>query len=125
MKKYKATLRTRNLKPVDQAYFICEHLEGEANDEIRVSNMCTDQEQRGNIQIRFSLFLKSCMVALNPISNKAFSRGSSGREEESLQEFSHALCCLMKKRLNGVSLGEHVLVFSETSSLSMCMTQIL
>lgn len=30
-----------------------------------------------------------------------------------------------EKRLNGVSLGEHVLVFSETSSLSMCMTQIL
>lgn len=45
MKKIKATLRTRNLKPVDQAYFICEHLEGEANNEIRVSNMCTDQEQ--------------------------------------------------------------------------------
>lgn len=30
-----------------------------------------------------------------------------------------------EKRLNGVYLGEHVLVFSETSSLSMCMTQIL
>lgn len=71
MKKIKATLRTRNLKPVDQAYFMYEHLEGEAKDEIRV----TDQEQRWNIQIRFSLFLKSCMVALNPICNKAFSRG--------------------------------------------------
>lgn len=93
MKKIKATLRTRNLKPVDQAYFICEHLEGEANNEIRVSNMCMDQEQRGNIQIRFSLFLKSCMVALNPICNKAFSRGSSKRKSH-YRNF-HMLCAVL------------------------------
>lgn len=93
MKKIKATLRTRNLKPVDQAYFICEHLEGEANNEIRVSNMCTDQEQRGNIQIRFSLFLKSCMVALNPICNKAFSQGSS--ERKSHYRNFHMLCAVL------------------------------
>ena len=44
----RATIRARNLRPVDQAYFIYDHLEGEAKDEIRYRPR-TDRENPDRI----------------------------------------------------------------------------
>lgn len=88
-----ATLRARQLKSVDQAYFIYDHLEGEAKDEIRYRPRVEREDPKKIVAILRGLY--GCSKSYVALQQSFFSRGQ--QEGESLQEFSHALCCLMEK----------------------------
>lgn len=89
----RATLRTRRLQPVDQAYFIYDHLEGEAKDEIRYRPRAEREAPEKIFDILQDLY--GCSRSYVSLQQAFFSRRQ--QEGESLQEFSHALCCLMEK----------------------------
>lgn len=89
----RATLRTRHLKPIDQAYFIYDHLEGEAKDEIRYRPRAEREDPEKMFNILQDMY--GCSKSYVSLQQAFFSRRQL--EGESLQEFSHALCCLMEK----------------------------
>lgn len=89
----RATLRTRRLSVVDQAYFIFDHLEGEAKDEIRYRTRAEREDPEKILCILQDMY--GCARSYVSLQQCFFSRKQ--QEGESLQEFSHALCCLMEK----------------------------
>lgn len=89
----KATLRTRRLRPVDQAYFIYDHLEGAAKDEIRYRPRAEREDPKKILSILEDLY--GCSKSYVSLQQSFFSRKQ--QEGESLQEFSHALNCLMEQ----------------------------
>ena len=89
----RATIRARHLRPLDQAYFIYDHLEGEAKDEIRYRPRADREDPDRILQILQDLY--GCAKPYVSLQQSFFSRKQL--EGESLQEFSHALCCLMEK----------------------------
>ena len=89
----KATIRARHLKPIDQAYFIYDHLEGEAKDEIRYRPRADRENPDRILTILQDLY--GCSKTYVSLQQSFFSRKQL--EGESLQEFSHALYCLMEK----------------------------
>lgn len=93
VEKTRATLRTRNMSSVDQAYFIYDHLEGEAKDEIRYRPRAEREEPNKIFAVLEDLY--GCSKSYVSLQQSFFSRKQ--QEGESLQEFSHALCCLMEK----------------------------
>lgn len=89
----KATIRARHLRPIDQAYFIYDHLEGEAKDEIRYRPRADREDPDRILLILQDLY--GCSKPYVSLQQSFFSRKQL--EGESLQEFSHALYCLMEK----------------------------
>lgn len=88
-----ATLRTRRLQPVDQAYFIYDHLEGEAKDEIRYRPRADREDPAKIFTVLREMY--GCDKSYVSMQQAFFARKQ--QEGESLQEFSHALYCLMEK----------------------------
>ena len=89
----RASLRTRRLEPLDQAYLIYDHLEGEAKDEIRYRPRAEREDPEKIFKILQDLY--GCSRSYVSLQQAFFSRRQ--HEGESLQEFSHALYCLMDK----------------------------
>ncbi len=89
----RASMRARHLGPHDQAHFIFDHLEGEARDEIkyRPRTDCDDPERV--LAILEELY--GCPKSYVSLQEDFFSRRQL--DGESLQEYSHALYCLMEK----------------------------
>ena len=89
----RATLRIRHMKSVEQAYFIYDHLEGEAKDEIRYRPRAEREDPEKILTILLDLY--GCSESYVSLQQCFFSQKQ--QEGESLQEFSHALYCLMEK----------------------------
>ena len=90
----RASMRARHLVTLqDQAYFILDHLEGEAKDEIKYR----PRTERENPESIFTILtdLYGCSKPYVSLQEDFFSRKQL--EGESFQEFSHALYCLMDK----------------------------
>lgn len=89
----KATLRARHLRPVDQAYFIYDHLDGEAKAELRYRPRAEREDPKRILAILQDMY--GCAKSYVSLQQNFFSRKQ--QDGESLQEFSHALCCIMEK----------------------------
>ena len=89
----RASMRTRRLAPVDQAYFIYDHLEGPAKDEIKYR----PKEEREDPERVLSILQEvyGCALSYVALQKDFFSRKQF--DGESLQEYSHALFELMEK----------------------------
>lgn len=89
----RASVRARHLKSVDQAYFIYDHLEGEAKNEIKYRPVSEREDPEKILSILKDLYGGSeSYVSLQ----EAFFSRRQG-EGESLQEYSHALFRLMDR----------------------------
>lgn len=88
-----ACMRARHLTPADQAFFLYDHLEGEARDELKY-RPSTDRADPERI---FSVLREvyGCTDSYVALQESFFSRRQ--QEGESLQEFSLALMSLMAK----------------------------
>ncbi len=91
----RASMRARGLTLVDQAYFIYDHLEGEAKNEIKYRPR-TEREDPDKI-LSILLEMYGCPQSYVALQEKFFSRKQL--EGESLQEYSHALFRLMNEVL--------------------------
>lgn len=104
-----ACMRARHLAPVDQAFFLYDHLEGEARDEIKFRPSVERGDPAKIISILQELYgLTESYVALQ---EAFFSRRQ--QEGESLQEFSLALMSLMervKQKAPGGMLNAEILL---------------
>ena len=89
----RASMRARRLAPVDQAYFIFDHLEGPAKDEIKYR----PKQDRENPEKVLSILSEvyGCALSYVALQKDFFSRKQL--DGESLQEYSHALFELMEK----------------------------
>lgn len=87
------SMRARHLGLGDQACFVYDHLEGEARDEIKYR----PREEREDPERIFVILkeLYGCPKSYVSLQQDFFSRKQL--DGESLQEFSHALYCLMEK----------------------------
>lgn len=87
------SMRVRHVGLNDQASFIFDHLEGEARDEIRYRPTA----ERENPERVFAILkeLYGCQKPYVSLQEDFFSRRQL--DGETLQEFSHALFCLMEK----------------------------
>lgn len=90
-----ASLRVRKLTPIDQAYFIFDHLEGEAKHEIKYRPQADRENPTKVLSILQELY--GCAESYVALQKDFFSRRQL--EGESLQEYSHALFGLMEKVL--------------------------
>lgn len=81
------------LSPLDQAYFIYDHLEGEAKEEIRYWPQAECENPERMLTILQKLY--ECSKSHVALQEKFFLRKQF--EGESLQEYSHALFCLMER----------------------------
>lgn len=88
-----ASMRARYLSPLDQAYFIYDHLEGEAKEEIRYRPKVERENPDTILNILQELY--GCSKSYVALQENFFSRKQL--EGETLQEYSHALFCLMEK----------------------------
>lgn len=92
-KEVQACMRARHLLPADQAFFLFDHLEGEAKEEIKYRSIEERQDTAQIISILKGLYGSTeSYVALQ---EAFFSRRQ--QEGETLQEFSLALLNLMEK----------------------------
>lgn len=89
----KACVRMRQMHPFEQAYYIYDHLEGEAKDEIRYRPREDREDPDKILSILQEMY--GCAKSHVSLQQSFFSRRQL--EGETLQEFSHALCCLMEK----------------------------
>lgn len=89
----RSSMRARYLSPLDQAYFIYDHLEGEAKEEIRYRPRADREDPERLFDILQELY--GCSKSYVTLQENFFSRKQL--EGESLQEYSHALFCLMEK----------------------------
>lgn len=88
-----ACMRARHLSTADQAFFLCDHLEGEAREEIRYRSSA----ERGD-PVRVLAILRElygCAQSYVTLQQAFFSRQQ--QEGETLQEFSLALMALMEQ----------------------------
>lgn len=89
----RACMRLRHLSPVDQALFIYDHLEGEAREEIKYRSREEREDPERVLAVLLELY--GCSQSYVSLQEAFFSRKQL--DGESLQEFSHALMCLMSK----------------------------
>lgn len=89
----KVSMRARHLRHNDQACFIYDHLEGEARDEIKYRPRDEREDPDRVFEILREMY--GCPKSYISLQQDFFSRKQL--EGESLQEFSHALYCLMEK----------------------------
>ncbi|KAL3970205.1 hairy and enhancer of split 5 [Sarotherodon galilaeus] len=98
-----ACLRVRHLSPADQALFIYDHLEGEPREEIKYRLPEEKDDPEKILTILQELY--GCTKSYVSLQEEFFSRRQ--QEGETLQEFSHALMCLMDRV---VKQSPHVLL---------------
>lgn len=91
----KSVMRSRRLTPIDQAYFIYDHLIGEAREEIKYRS----QQVREDPERVFDILIAQYSCPLSFISLKEAFYARKQLEGESLREFSHALFSLMDKMI--------------------------
>lgn len=91
MDEVRASMRGRYLTPIDQAYFIYDHLEGEAKNEIKYRPKAERENPDKILSILQDIY--GCPQSYVALQEKFFSRKQF--EGESLQEYSHALFKLM------------------------------
>lgn len=89
----RASMRARRLAPVDQAYFIYDHLEGPAKDEIKYRPKEDREDPEKVLTILQEVY--GCAMSYVALQKDFFSRKQL--DGESLQEYSHALFELMEK----------------------------
>lgn len=89
----RASMRVRHVGPTDQAGFIFDHLEGEARDEIKYRTVAERDHPETVFKILKELY--GCQKPYILLQEDFFSRRQL--EGETLQEFSHALFCLMER----------------------------
>lgn len=89
----RASMRARRLAPVDQAYFIYDHLEGPAKDEIKYRPKQDREDPERVLSILQEVY--GCPLSYVALQKDFFSRKQL--DGESLQEYSHALFELMEK----------------------------
>lgn len=89
----KACMRARHLSFVDQAFFLYDHLEGEARDEIRYRSSTERSDPACIISILEELY--GCTDSYVSLQEAFFSRKQ--QEGETLQEFSLGLMGLMER----------------------------
>lgn len=89
----KASMRVRHVGPADRAAFIFDHLEGEARDEIKYRSAAEREDSDKVFEILKELY--GCQRPYVSLQEEFFSRRQL--DGESLQEYSHALFCLMDK----------------------------
>lgn len=88
-----ACMRARHLSAMDKAFFIFDHLEGEARNEIK---FCSSEERKDPDQIlKILKELYGCIQPYVTLQQAFFSRKQE--EGETLQEFSLALMALMEQ----------------------------
>ncbi|KAG1953659.1 hypothetical protein F2P79_009198 [Pimephales promelas] len=85
--------RTRHLGALDKAYFMFDHLDGEAKDEIRYRPKADRENPERIADILKELY--GCSQSYVALQESFFSRKQL--DGESLQEYSHALFSLMEK----------------------------
>ncbi|XP_035990683.1 uncharacterized protein LOC118562409 isoform X2 [Fundulus heteroclitus] len=88
-----ACMRARNLSAVDQAFFLYDHLEGEARDEVKYRSSQEQGDPAKIISILKELY--GCNESHVALQEAFFSRKQL--DGETLQEFSLALMSLMEK----------------------------
>ncbi|KAL7844950.1 hypothetical protein SRHO_G00234900 [Serrasalmus rhombeus] len=91
-----ASIRARYLGPLDQAYFMLDHLEGEAKDEIKYRPRAEREDPQEILSILRELY--GCSKSYVALQESFFSRKQL--DGESLQEYSHALLALMDRIQN-------------------------
>lgn len=91
----RASMRARGLTSVDQAYFIYDHLEGEAKNEIKYRSRAEREDPDRILSILQEMY--GCPQSYVALQEKFFSRKQI--EGETLQEYSHALFRLMNEVL--------------------------
>lgn len=91
----RASMRARGLTSVEQAYFIYDHLEGEAKNEIKYRSRAEREDPDRILSILQEMY--GCTQSYVALQEKFFSRKQM--EGESLQEYSHALFRLMNEVL--------------------------
>ena len=89
----RASMRARRLAPVDQAYFIYDHLERPAKDEIKYRPKEDREDPERVLSILQEVY--ACGMSYVALQKDFFSRKQL--DGESLQEYSHALFELMEK----------------------------
>lgn len=87
------SMNMRHLGSHDRAFFIYDHLEGEARDEIKYRPRAEREDPDRVLEILKELY--GCPKSYISLQKDFFSRKQL--DGESLQEFSHALYCLMEK----------------------------
>lgn len=88
-----ACMRARHLSRPDQAFFLFDHLEGEARDEIKYRSSAEREDPESILAILRELY--GCTESYVALQEAFFSRKQE--EGETLQEFSLALMGLMEK----------------------------
>ncbi|XP_050959763.1 uncharacterized protein LOC127161158, partial [Labeo rohita] len=104
-----ACMRLRRLSTVDQAFFLVDHLEGEAREEIRYRSVNEREDPKQIIRVLRELY--GCTKSYVALQESFFSRRQ--QEGETLVEFSLALMSLLEKVKNqsphGIPNGEILL----------------
>lgn len=88
-----ACMRARHLAPADQAFFLFDHLEGEAREEIKYRSSTERADPSAIIAVLQELY--GCSQSYVALQEAFFSRRQ--QEGETLQEFSLALMSLMAR----------------------------
>lgn len=88
-----ACMRSRHLSRIDQAFFLFDHLEGEAREEIKYRSSAERQDPDRIVAILQELY--GCSESYVALQEAFFSRKQ--QEGETLQEFSLALMGLMER----------------------------
>ena len=88
-----ASMRARRLSQLDRAFFLFDHLEGEARDEIKYRSAVEREDPARILAILQELY--GCSESYVALQEAFFSRRQ--QEGETLQEFSLALLGLMEK----------------------------
>lgn len=89
----RTSMRVRHVAATDQAAFVMDHIEGEARDEIKYRPSIEREDPERVFAILKELY--GCQKSYVLLQEDFFSRKQL--EGESLQEYSHALFCLMDK----------------------------
>lgn len=101
-----ACIRLRRLSTADQAFFLVDHLEGEAREEIRYRSVDEREDPKQIIRVLRELY--GCTKSYVVLQESFFSRRQ--QEGETLVEFSLALMSLLEKVKNqsphGIPNGE-------------------
>lgn len=96
-----ACTRARHLSPSEQALFMYDHLDGEAREEIKYRSREEREDPAKILTVLQELY--GCSRSYVSLQEDFFSRKQ--QEGETLQEFSHALLCLMDKVLKKAPNG--------------------
>ena len=97
----RASMRARRLAPIDQAFFIYDHLEGPAKEEIGLYPKSDREDPEKVIAILQEEY--GCQRSYVALQKDFFSRKQA--EGESLREYSHALFNLMEKMVRNAPHG--------------------